>query len=1193
MPINELNDDKHDNTGELIDETLPKIVAVRKPEQKKDVKDDKPEHKQTASVKNGESEHKQETFASNDKPHRKQETPPRSDKPEHKQEPSTKGGKSEHKQELPTKESKPERRQDSLSHNKSEHKQEFSASINRFEHKREHPASNGKPEDKQDPPPQDDKSKHRQNTPIKGQPEYTPSASKPIEGAPEGTSVQSDAEKILDAPHKNEPEQTHTAQKAPAQDEVQRMLEHANGSATNNRAPRKPWRRKGMLVKSDELEKKASDEAVPSTEIAQDALAKDDAIPSTETAQAAPAKDDVVPSLAQEQETIADKETIAMDVLPEHNEHKDPEDISDAEKETIAEKATIAMDVLPDQSRDITEAIPEISRVPDEDKAFAKVNGHEPRNAPEKVKDAKKDKNVDDLNGQGKRKHPVRPDTYNEKRNSERQRVAVLAPLTKPDLLSPEERLALRRVRVNRILMHKRYRSRFYKEVAPRIVTVAAIILVVISIFLSSGAGAAYAYYESQLPLLNGMAQHSLFQTTRIYDRNGKMLYDLYDQQIGRGRRTYVNYNDISPLLVNATIAAEDHTFWTNGGVDPQGIARAAVTDAQSGGAAEGASTITQQLIKKQLFDNEQRTVPQKLREATLATALTQQYPKWKIMEMYLNTVYYGNIDYGVEEAARDFFRLQPQCTSTSCKPVVSHLTLAQASLLAGLPQSPTYYNPYLNKQSALERQTLVLQSMVSLHMITPQQMTQAQTETKNFQFKQDSDPHHMQAPHFVQYLISQVLVPLFGAQNLIDGGYNIYTTLDLDLENKVEQIVHSQLYEAQNDPYLGYHGPLDTTKNVNNAAAVVINPKNGEILAMDGSADYNQNTQQMQGQYNAAISPRQPGSSMKPIVYATAFEMGWYPAMILPDHKTTYPVLTGLNQYYAPQNYDQTYHNGFPMTIRAATANSYNIPAVDAIEFTGIQNVLNVAGRLGLTEISSLNAKDVGPSMAIGSKEVTPLHMTDAYATFANQGVHIPPTSILQISDNQGNVLYKYNESNPPGTQALRPGVAFLINSILSDKAARYHEFSPGNPLELDRPAAAKTGTTDSFRDNWTVGYTPHIAVGVWAGNSDNEIMNNVIGITGAGPIWHDIMEYASQHYNFPPDDFPRPSDVHQGTVSASTGLLPRPGEATVTDWFIDGTMPTIQSNGSDIIQNNGDNNKKHHKKNDNNNNNNNNNGN
>jgi membrane peptidoglycan carboxypeptidase len=723
---------------------------------------------------------------------------------------------------------------------------------------------------------------------------------------------------------------------------------------------------------------------------------------------------------------------------------------------------------------------------------------------------------------------------------------------------------ALRRTRVNRVILHRRRLERLNRNnpAAPRLVITAIVILGILLAIFSGGIGAALAYYSANSPLLDDVANHTSFQTTRIYDRNGQLLYELYDPRYGR--RTYVNYPDISKNVINATVAAEDHTFWTNGGVDFQGIVRAAITDVQSHTVVEGASTITQQLVKAQFFSGQPRTLQVKGQEALLAYGLTQEYPKWKIMEMYLNTIYYGDLNYGIEAAAEGYFNIQPKCTKNQCIPAAAQLDLAQASLLAGLPQLPTYYDPLINKPAALARQKIVLQSMIDLGMITQKQANSASAEMANYTFHEFD--HNIQAPHFVHYVIDDVLVPLIGAQNLLDGGYNIYTTLDLNLEKKVEQITYDDLYKPQCDNYLGCYGPLNVQNNVNNAAVVVENPFNGEILAMNGSANYNDTSPQVQGQYNAALALRQPGSSIKPVIYSTAFEMGWYPAMILQDHKTIFPVQVAPNpaepnvpQYYTPSDYGGQFHSGFPMTVRNAIANSFNLPALDAIEFAGIPNVQNLAGRLGLTEISNRSPSTLGPSMAIGSAEVSLLHLTGAYATFANSGIRVPQTSILEITDSQGHPLYTYDAQHPHGVRAIGADVAFLMSSILSDKQARYHEFSPGNPLELDRPAAAKTGTTDSFRDNWTMGYTPFLTVGVWAGNSDNSIMNNVIGITGAGPIWHDVMEYASHYYNYPPDDFVRPPDVHAGTVSATTGLLPRPGEPTVTDWFIDGTMPTI----------------------------------
>ncbi|HLZ80317.1 MAG TPA: transglycosylase domain-containing protein [Ktedonobacteraceae bacterium] len=757
--------------------------------------------------------------------------------------------------------------------------------------------------------------------------------------------------------------------------------------------------------------------------------------------------------------------------------------------------------------------------------------------------------------------------------------ISTISPPTPPSTASQSDRnsavtdtdarlLALRR-KVNRLLLRKRMHERHSRTIVPRLLTIILIVCIVLFSLLSTGVGAAYAYYQGQLPLLNGIAAHSLFQSTHIYDRNGHLLYELYDHQNGHGRRTYVNYTDISPMLVNATVAAEDHSFWENSGVDILGTLRAAVANLQSQTVVEGGSTITQQLVKNQLFLSQPRSLQIKSEEAILAYGLTKQYPKWKIMEMYLNTVYYGDLNYGIEAAAQDFFNLQPKCTSRSCKPATAQLDLAQASLLAGLPQSPSYYNPVYNKSTALDRQKSVLDSMVALNMITEGQALQAEAEMAKYNVKSYASTKGIQAPHFVRYVIDQVLVPLIGAQNLYNGGYNIYTTLDLNLEKKVEQIAYNHLYQPLYDPYLGY-GSLNVQHNVNNAAVVVMNPFNGEILAMDGSANYNGKCPLVCGQDNAAIANRPPGSSIKPIVYATAFEMGWYPAMIIPDHKTVYPILYQ-GKYWTPNNYDNTFHSGFPMTVRNAIANSFNIPAVDAFEYAGSSNVLNTAGRLGLSEIADL--KSVGPSFVLGTYDVSLLHLTSVYATFANQGVRVPPTSILEITDNQGYSLYTYNAAHPQGVRAIRADVAFLMSSILSDEKSRYHEFGPGNPLELDRPAAAKTGTTQDFKDNWTIGYTPYLTVGVWAGNSNSSPMNRVIGITGAGPIWHDVMEYVSHLYHYPPSDFIKPADVQAGTVSAYTGLMPHPGEPTVTDWFIDGTLPTIQGNFNYIPPCNGDN--------------------
>ncbi|GER87970.1 hypothetical protein KDW_21320 [Dictyobacter vulcani] len=466
--------------------------------------------------------------------------------------------------------------------------------------------------------------------------------------------------------------------------------------------------------------------------------------------------------------------------------------------------------------------------------------------------------------------------------------LAGVAVAERPFYRRSHETLIQRRKRVNRVLMQKRRHGRLYNTLLPRLIAVALVLLTLMVILSSGAGGVAYAYYQAQLPLLDGIAQHSLAQTTNIYDRNGKLLYQLYDHSNSGGRRTYVNFSDIPNELVNATIAAEDHSFWQNSGVDYNGILRALVTNFQHGSVQEGGSTVTQQLIKNQFFLNQDRGLPVKGEEAILATGLTQRYSKAEIMEMYLNTVFYGDSNYGVEAASQDFFNLKPICKTGTCKPAVTQLTLGQASLLAGLPQSPTGYMPFLNKSAALDRQQHVLKNMVSLKMITTQQMVQAEKETRNYKFKRPA--YVKNAPHFVDYVIDNVLIPLFGAYNLRNGGYSIYTTIDLDLERQVEKIVYNRINSNQSDIY-GYSN-LSATHNLHNAAVVVTDPKTGEILAMNGSANYNDQTNdpRMAGQDNAAVALRQPGSSFKPIVYATAFEMGWYPAMNVPDHSTYYP---------------------------------------------------------------------------------------------------------------------------------------------------------------------------------------------------------------------------------------------------------------------------------------------------------------
>jgi membrane peptidoglycan carboxypeptidase len=737
------------------------------------------------------------------------------------------------------------------------------------------------------------------------------------------------------------------------------------------------------------------------------------------------------------------------------------------------------------------------------------------------------------------------------------------------------------------------------------------------------------------LPRLQGLANQQIEQSTRIYDRNGQLLYTAYDNKTGTGtgRSTPVTYNYIPGVMQDAMIAAEDHTFWDNSGIDPQGILRAATQYSSSGSVQSGGSTITQQVIKN-LNENlthqtPQATLQRKIPEAALAIGLTQQYPKWKILEMYFNISPFGAQELGVDAAAEDYFGLKPQCKNFNCIPAIAYLdlsnkynpkakpallALARASLLAGMPQSPVSYDPTISKANqklALIRQDYVLQQMLALNMhintalgdqtidngpITPDIIQQVEAITAKMTFPGFTNVK--QAPHFVDWIIPQVEAALAtpndptGANMFLTGGFNIRTTIDSNLQTYVENAAKRHLKQFEYQPFTGGDGPLNITNNVNDSAVVVMNAKTGEVLAMNGSTDWSDANKEVDGQFNAATAARSPGSSFKPIVLATAMEMGWYEGIVLPDKKTYFP--KGLPQSlpvqtstYIPTDYggnatNKVYHDT-NYNIRWNIANSFNIPALKTAYFAGSTYVYNMAQRLGITAFT--RAQSQVPSMGIGSGSATLLQMTDAYQAFADNGMHIPPHGILDIWDNYGHHLYQYNTSHPHGGQAISPQIAFMITSILKDESARYPEFENdhvlsmwdqttlpnGQPLPdgLQYPeVAAKTGTTDNFTDNWTLGYTPDVVVGVWTGNADNSPMVNSIGITGAAPIWHSIIEYVSGYCNTATDNIPCPKldfqfpdrafpPPPQGVVQSSVNTVNGLAGSGYLSWMLQGEQP------------------------------------
>ncbi len=625
----------------------------------------------------------------------------------------------------------------------------------------------------------------------------------------------------------------------------------------------------------------------------------------------------------------------------------------------------------------------------------------------------------------------------------------------------------------------------------------------------------------------------SQFETTRILDRNGNTLYEILDPNAGR--RTYVPLEKISPYLVAATIATEDKEYYNHPGYDVFAIFRAFYQNLSSGDTVSGASTITQQLARNLLFSPEERSnrsYERKVREAILANELTRRYSKDEILEIYLNENYYGNLAYGVEAAAETYFRTTAE-----------KLTLAQAAFLAGLPQAPSIYDVYTNREATMRRfsDVLVLMYRVSQEQgciyvsnspqpvcVDPVKATAARDEILNYTFPSPNVP--MRHPHWVNY-IRQQLEAEYDVQTIYRSGFTVFTTLDSELQQIAERLVKEQVERLRD-------------RNVKTGALVAIQPASGEILAMVGSADFYDES--IDGQVNMAISPRQPGSSIKPITYLAAFERGWTPASLIWDVPSEFPPSgrpEDTRPPYKPVNYDGKFHG--PVTVRSALANSYNVPAVKALQFVGIYDdplipgedgFLAMARRLG---ISTLTREDYGLSLTLGGGDVTLLELTNVYAILANSGRKTPLVSITKILDHEGNVVYEAPRG--PVQQVLRPEHVFLITSILSDNEARAPMFGRNSPLNLPFPAAAKTGTTNDFRDNWTLGYTPDLAVGVWVGNADYTPMNDVSGISGAAPIWSEFMNEAVPKISGGKiTPFVRPAGIVDKVICAISGTEP-----------------------------------------------------
>ncbi|MEN9921429.1 MAG: hypothetical protein RLZZ517_407 [Candidatus Parcubacteria bacterium] len=618
-----------------------------------------------------------------------------------------------------------------------------------------------------------------------------------------------------------------------------------------------------------------------------------------------------------------------------------------------------------------------------------------------------------------------------------------------------------------------------------------------------------------ELPDLNNFENRVVSESTKIYDRTGKVvLFDVH----GNVRRTVVPLDQISDYVKWATIAIEDQNFYNHHGVEPKAILRAILTNLKDGNllSGQGGSTITQQVIKNALLTSD-KTISRKIKEWVLAPRLEAKMTKDQILELYLNEVPYGGTVYGVQEAARRFFGKDAK-----------DLSIVESAYIAALPQAPTYYSPYGSHKDALEkRKNKVLKEMYALNFITKSEYDSAVKTKVEFQKQED---YGIKAPHFVMYIREQ-LEEKYGADVIEKGGLKIITTLDWELQQDAEEVVkkwafiNKQKFDAEN------------------AALVTVDPNTGQVLTMVGSRDYFD--KDIDGNFNIATALRQPGSSIKPIIYAEAFNRGYRPETVVFDLPTEFSTTcySGGN-CYRPQNYDNKFRG--PLSLRDALAQSLNIPSVKVLYLAGIEESLTLAKQMGLETLT--NAKQYGLTLVLGGGEVRPVDMASAYAVFAADGVKHPTTGILRVEDNDGKVMEEYQNKE---YRVLPEQTARLISSVLSDNVARTPSYGSNSPLYFGNiDVAAKTGTTNDYRDTWIVGYTPNLSVAAWAGNNDNRSIakSQTAGFVIA-PMWNEFMQKAIAKY--PASNFIDPTPIDPNLKPVLRGIWENPeGVHEILHW-------------------------------------------
>lgn len=654
--------------------------------------------------------------------------------------------------------------------------------------------------------------------------------------------------------------------------------------------------------------------------------------------------------------------------------------------------------------------------------------------------------------------------------------------------------------------------------------TTAAVVGFFIVVGLVLFVGILFAWYAKDLPRPDKV-QRSDGLSTVIMDRNGESLYDIYQD----ANRIPVELSVIPQYCREATVAVEDKDFYKHQGLSTAGIARALVNIFIFHN-LQGGSTLTQQLVKTVLLTNE-RTLPRKIKEAILAIQTERKYSKDQILQMYLNEAPYGGTAVGMESAAQLYFGKS-----------ISELGLTECAILSGLPQNPSIYSPFIGTpKSYVARTQAVLRRMREDGYITAFQEAEAKKAVDTIQFAEDSG--NLRAPHFVAYVKDQ-LVEKFGAKMVEGSGLRVTTTLDWKLQQKAQQIVREEVDKAKN-------------LKVSNGAAVVIDPKTGEIFSMVGSKDYSA-TDSTGYKYNVVTQGlRQPGSSIKPITYATAFKKGYTASTVIIDVDTKYPSGDPAKPEYNPKNYDGKFRG--PVQLRYALGNSINTIAVKVSALVGVKDSLATAYDMGISSLapSDENLRRLGLSMTLGGGEVTLLDLTSAYGVFATAGMRAAPVSILKVEDAKGKVLFQHNAPSP--RRVLGADVSYLISDILSDNDARKETFGLSSYLNIaGYTVAVKTGTTDDKRDNWTVGYTPSVVVGAWVGNNDNSPMNQALasGVTGAAPIWRRIILAALSGKKDEP--FARPGNIIDMDIDTYGGGTPVSGTPTRKEKFIKGTEPT-----------------------------------